>query len=265
MIRAHVQLEGMPPRQLERRRASSRRRGTRVGPCDTAIQPRLARLTLRQIIRLLKFGRIALPELGHLAVLSVKHTFSQLQQMAALVVRSVVGAAVARQRVRTAGGITLMHTIVSGQRASAGFTGLLAQPTALHQRLREWALRARLPEKQVRALADGDARWDRDEQRGSESSQGAIDGAGGVAQAVDPIHPHGLTVSVGMHGNVDVALRKLRRKVIVEGLMKKFKNNSVHNSSPHLPALASHGRRVLDVRASRYALARRLPDMFVCG
>jgi hypothetical protein len=210
--------------------------------------------------------------------------------MAALAARCAASAVVvARQGGRTAGVITFMHTMAPGQRASEGFTGLLAQPARaeLHlraaaaasaaaglprlqarmmpggERLRAWALRARMPQQQARALADGDARWDRDEQRGGEGPEGGADGAGGVAQAVDPSHPHGLTVSV-MHGNVDVAMRKLRRKVIVEGVMKKFKKTSVCYTSQRLPASVSHPRRVLDVRPN-LRVSQTSADMLVCG
>lgn len=95
------------------------------------------------------------------------------------------------------------------------------------ERLRTWALRARQPQQQARALADGEARWDREGQRGGGEGAG---GAAADGETEDPTHPHGLNVSV-FHGNVDVALRKLRRKVIVEGVMKKFKKNRVRRAS----------------------------------
>lgn len=76
---------------------------------------------------------------------------------------------------------------------------------------------------QVRGMADGGGRWDKDSDRASGEDKS---GAGGVKRNVDPLHPHGLNISV-FNGNVDLAMRKLRRKVIVEGIMKKFKKNRV--------------------------------------
>ena len=79
-----------------------------------------------------------------------------------------------------------------------------------------------------RSDEDGDGRWDREGQRGGGEGAGGWDGA--AAEGTDdPSHPHGLNVSV-FHGNVDVAMRKLRRKVIVEGVMKKFKKNRVRRT-----------------------------------
>ena len=136
-------------------------------------------------------------------------------------------------------------------RCVAGLAGPLAPPAGMRfdgraaaaacaaaaglpggERLRTWALRARQPQQQARALADGDGRWDREGQRGGGEGVVGWNGAAaddGVPATEDPSHPHGLNVSV-FHGNVDVAMRKLRRKVIVEGVMKKFKKNRVRRT-----------------------------------
>jgi hypothetical protein len=81
------------------------------------------------------------------------------------------------------------------------------------------------PTLQLRGMADGGKRWD-GEADGSSRGGGDSGGAGGVVRHVDPLHPHGLNISV-INGNADLAMRKLRRKVIVEGVMKKFKKNRV--------------------------------------
>ena len=81
------------------------------------------------------------------------------------------------------------------------------------------------PTLQLRGMADGGKRWDGEED-GSSRGGGDSGGAGGVVRHSDPLHPHGLNISV-INGNADMAMRKLRRKVIVEGVMKKFKKNRV--------------------------------------
>lgn len=63
-------------------------------------------------------------------------------------------------------------------------------------------------------------------------SRGGSAGLGSGASS-NPIHPHGLNVPV-FNGNVDLAMRKLRRKVIAEGVKKKFQNLrvSAHRVTP---------------------------------
>ena len=69
----------------------------------------------------------------------------------------------------------------------------------------------------------GEAEAEPEDSRGFPRGGG---GAGGIAPVSNPLHPHGLNVTV-VNGNVDVAMRKLRRKVIAEGVKKKFQNNRV--------------------------------------
>jgi len=81
-------------------------------------------------------------------------------------------------------------------------------------------------QQQVRGYVDGEKRWDKDADVQPAGGGGGGFGAGGVVQHTDPMHPHGLSVSV-FNGNTDLALRKLRRKVLIEGTMKKFKKLKV--------------------------------------
>ncbi len=171
--------------------------------------------------------------------------------------RAVAGRAVAAvARPGAMGGYTVRHAAAPERallpRCVAGLAGPLAPPAGMRfdgraaatvcaaaglpggERLRTsaaWALRVRQPQQQVRALADGDGRWDREGQRGGGQGAGGwdADAEDGVTGTEDPSHPHGLNVSV-FHGNVDLAMRKLRRKVIVEGVMKKFKKNRVRRT-----------------------------------
>jgi len=80
-------------------------------------------------------------------------------------------------------------------------------------------------QQQVRGYADGEKRWDKEADVEPAGGGGGF-GAGGVVQYTDPVHPHGLNVSV-FNGNAELALRKLRRKVMIEGTMKKFKKMKV--------------------------------------
>ena len=83
--------------------------------------------------------------------------------------------------------------------------------------------------QQLRGLADaGEKRWDGEgdvaevETSANSPSDRWRQEEESSAYMAALSHPHGLKVSV-VNGNVDLALKKLRRKVIIEGVMKKYR------------------------------------------
>ena len=98
----------------------------------------------------------------------------------------------------------------------------ISPPSLLQQRKQQ-------QHQQLRGLADaGEKRWDGEgdvaevETSANSPSDRWRQEEESSAYMAALSHPHGLKVSV-VNGNVDLALKKLRRKVIIEGVMKKYR------------------------------------------